>query len=100
MSPGDSACSRGDFCCPKESVMRLVSLLAAGFFSFALPPPLVHAAEKDDLSRGPLDAKDEAELARTAKLETIVRVALARNQELAESHDRALAAQARGRSAS
>ena len=43
---------------------------------------------------------DEAELARSARLETILRVALERNQDLAESQARASAAEARTQAAS
>jgi outer membrane protein TolC len=42
---------------------------------------------------------DEAELARTARLETILRVALERNPDIAENHARARAAQARSEGA-
>jgi cobalt-zinc-cadmium efflux system outer membrane protein len=56
------------------------------------------------LTLGPLaahaaDAHDESELARTSRLDTILRVALARNPDLAESQARALAAADRGRAA-
>ena len=51
-----------------------------------------------------LDARaasgDEAELARSARLETILRVALERNPEVAENQARARAAEARGQAAS
>jgi outer membrane protein TolC len=43
---------------------------------------------------------EEAELARSARLDTILRLALERNRDLAESRARALAAEARGRAAS
>jgi outer membrane protein TolC len=46
------------------------------------------------------DSGDEAELARSARLETILRVALARNRDLAETQARAGAAQARSQAAS
>jgi outer membrane protein TolC len=45
-------------------------------------------------------ATDDAELARSARLETILRVALDRNRDLAESQARARAAEARSRAAS
>ena len=45
-------------------------------------------------------AGDEAELARTARLETILRVALERNRDVAENEARARAAEARGQAAS
>lgn len=80
--------------------MRSVSSLALCFLSFTLPWPRAVAADRDDLSRRPLEARDEAELTRTSRLETIVRLALERNQELAENRARTLAAEARGRSAS
>jgi outer membrane protein TolC len=48
----------------------------------------------------PLDPATEAELARTTRVQTLVRVALERNRDLAESRARALAAEARGRAAS
>src|SRR6478609_1336339 len=43
---------------------------------------------------------DESELARSARLETILRVALERNRDLAEAQSRARAAEARGQAAS
>jgi outer membrane protein TolC len=48
----------------------------------------------------PLPAADQAELARSARLETILRVALERNRDLAEADARARAAEARSRAAS
>ena len=48
----------------------------------------------------PLPASDQAELARTARLEMILRVALERNRDLAESEARTRAAEARSRAAS
>src|SRR6185295_4023247 len=51
-----------------------------------------------------LDARaasgDDAELARSARLETILRVALERNRDVAETQARARAAEARGQAAS
>jgi len=46
-----------------------------------------------------LDPATDAELTRSTRLETVLRVALERNRELAESHARADAAQARGQAA-
>jgi len=72
----------------QERFMRSVRLIAFATSALALSPS-VHAQTGDD-----------AELARTAGLETILRVALARNRDLAESQARAGAAQARGQAAS
>src|SRR4051794_1666033 len=58
-----------------------------------LIPQLVQA-------QGRLDPKDEAELARTSRVGTILRVALERNRDLAENRARALAADARSHAAS
>jgi outer membrane protein TolC len=57
---------------------------------------LAHAAAAQTEAR-PLDAATEAELARTTRLETLVRLALERNRGLAEARARALATEARGR---
>jgi outer membrane protein TolC len=62
------------------------------------------AAEPANPPRGgahrPLSAGDEAELARSARLETILRLALERNRDLAENRARSLAAEARAQAAS
>jgi len=47
-----------------------------------------------------LDPAAEAELGRTARLDSILRLALERNRDIAEQRARALAAEARGRAAS
>ena len=47
-----------------------------------------------------LDAATDAELARTVRLETVLRVALERNRELAETRARSEAVEARGQAAS
>jgi outer membrane protein, heavy metal efflux system len=57
------------------------------------------AAPTTGTHRG-VSAPDDAELARSARLETILRVALGRNRDLAENQARARAAEARGRAAS
>ena len=51
-------------------------------------------------ARHPMPASDEAELARTARLDTILRVALDRNRDVAENQARARAAEARRQAAS
>jgi outer membrane protein TolC len=51
-------------------------------------------------ARRPIAAGEEAELGRSARLETIVRIAVERNRDIAEARARALAAEARGRAAS
>jgi outer membrane protein, heavy metal efflux system len=61
---------------------------------------LLGARAHAQADRADASGADEAELARSARLETIVRVALDRNQDLAESQARAAAAEARTRAAS
>jgi outer membrane protein, heavy metal efflux system len=74
--------------------MRLVrSIAVASFASFTWLLTLDAAAATGD-------AELESELARGARLETILRVALARNRDLAEDQARARAAAARGQAAS
>jgi hypothetical protein len=51
-------------------------------------------------SRRSMPAADDAELGRTARLQTILRVALDRNRDVAENQARASAAEARGQAAS
>jgi outer membrane protein, heavy metal efflux system len=51
-------------------------------------------------SRRSMPAADDAELERTAKLQTILRIALDRNRDVAENQARAAAAEAHGRAAS
>jgi outer membrane protein TolC len=51
-------------------------------------------------SRRSMPAADDAELERTARLQTILRVALDRNRDVAENQARASAAEARGQAAS
>jgi cobalt-zinc-cadmium efflux system outer membrane protein len=51
-------------------------------------------------SRRSMPAADDAELERTARLQTILRIALDRNRDVAENQARASAAEARGRAAS
>jgi hypothetical protein len=70
---------------------RSVISLSASFIAFGLGPWLVHADADQGLEAATanapasrrLDAKDEAELARSTRLETVVRVALERNRDLA-----------------
>jgi outer membrane protein TolC len=62
--------------------------------------PILHARPVlADAGERRLDATTDAELARTSRLETILRLALGRNRELAESRARSDAAEARGRAA-
>jgi cobalt-zinc-cadmium efflux system outer membrane protein len=70
---------------------------ASIFFSVFLPPVGSHAQARADR---PVPASDDAELARSARLETIVRVALDRNRDIAEDQARARAAAARSQAAS
>ena len=58
------------------------------------------AAAPPSAPRRAMPAADDAELGRSAKLETILRVALDRNRDVAENQSRALAAEARRRAAS
>jgi cobalt-zinc-cadmium efflux system outer membrane protein len=51
-------------------------------------------------SRRSMPAADDAELERTARLQTILRIALERNRDVAENQARASAAEARGQAAS
>jgi len=51
-------------------------------------------------SRRSMPAADDAELERTARLQTILRIALDRNRDVAENQARASAAEARGQAAS
>jgi cobalt-zinc-cadmium efflux system outer membrane protein len=62
--------------------------------------PLLHPIPAAAQSDRHLDPGDESELARIASLSTIVRVALQRNRDLAESRARAQAAEARSHAAS
>jgi outer membrane protein TolC len=64
---------------------------SAFVFTFLLMSFAAHAQSE----RRPMPAADEAELARSAQLETIVRVALERNRGVAENQSRARAAEAR-----
>ena len=87
--------------------MRLVPYASTSTFVItALLGAWAHAqAERGDQppttgDSRPLPAADQAELARSARLETILRVALERNRDLAESEARARAAEARSRAAS
>jgi outer membrane protein TolC len=73
---------------------RSVPFLFTSVLTTLFVPPVQAQAP-----RRPLDAATEAELARSARLETVLRVALARNRELAETHERSEAAQARGQAA-
>jgi outer membrane protein, heavy metal efflux system len=63
-------------------------------------PATVFALLASLTARGARAAGDDTELARTARLETIVRVALERNPALAENQARARAAEARSQAAS
>lgn len=66
-------------------------------FSVALLASLLGASAR---AERPLPAADESQLARSATLETVLRIALERNQDLAENQARTRAAEARGRAAS
>jgi outer membrane protein TolC len=66
-----------------------------GFASIVVLTSLLGSRARAQLDRG-----DEAELERTARLQTVLRVALDRNRDVAESQARASAAEARGQAAS
>jgi outer membrane protein TolC len=82
------------------SVIVPASVALAGFDTRAFAQSDRGAESSSPVARRPPSAGDEAELGRTARLETIVRVALERNRDVAENRARALAAEARGRAAS
>jgi len=77
--------------------MRVLFPACLAFFSIA-PAVAVRPARADvGNPTGPaLPADAEAELARTARLDTILRLALARNPDLAEADDRTRASEAHG----
>jgi outer membrane protein TolC len=81
--------------------VRLASILSLTSLLFGVR---AHAQADADAPSSPETGGtrpgDEAELARTARLETILRIALERNQDLAESRARASAAEARTQAAS
>src|ERR1700733_5322380 len=82
----------------------------AGLASIVLLTSLLAARARAQLERegGPatsssrrsMPAADDAELERTARLQTILRIALERNRDVAENQARASAAEARGQAAS
>jgi cobalt-zinc-cadmium efflux system outer membrane protein len=80
------------------SVLALTALVAfrASAQSDRSEEPLPPATGGDH----PVPAVDQAELARSARLPTILRLALERNRDLAENQARARAAEARGQAAS
>ncbi|HVV51256.1 MAG TPA: TolC family protein [Polyangia bacterium] len=85
--------------------MKLVSFTATSIFTAATLLGAAQAAETDSpaaptTSRPALSATDDAELARTARLETITRIALERNRDVAENQARAQAAEMRSQAAS
>lgn len=85
--------------------MKLVSFTATSIFTAATLLGAVQAAQADSpaaptMSRPALSASDDAELARTARLETITRIALERNRDVAENQARAQAAEMRSQAAS
>jgi cytochrome c-type biogenesis protein CcmH/NrfF len=75
--------------------MRSVRLASIVCLTSLLLAERAHA----QADRADAPAADEAELARSARVETILRVALDRNQDLAESQARASAAEARTQAA-
>src|SRR5438045_5194042 len=71
------------------------------FFTCLTSTLLVHPGHALAEERGRrLDAATDAELARTVRLETALRVALERNRELAETRARSEAVEARGQASS
>lgn len=85
--------------------MKLVSFTATSIFTAATLLGAAQAAETESptaqtTSRPALSAADDAELARTARLETITRIALERNRDVAENQARAQAAEMRSQAAS
>lgn len=84
---------------PSISIFVLTSLLA--FHAAAQTErPDVTAPSSALSTRGAVPPADEAELGRSARLQTILRVALDRNRDLAENRARARAAEARSQGAS
>jgi len=73
---------------------------AAGTLALAVLAAPAVARAQDSPERPAIPARDEAELTRSARLDTIVRLALERNRDIAESEARARASQARSRAAS
>jgi len=89
--------------------MRLVSFASTSILAVTSLVSAAAQAEADradapapspSSARPALSVSDDAELARSARLETIVRIALDRNRDLAESQARARAAEARSGAAS
>ncbi len=85
--------------------MKLVSFTATSIFTVAALWGAAQAADTDlpaapATSRPGLSAADDAELARTARLETITRIALERNRDISENQARAQAAEMRSQAAS
>jgi outer membrane protein TolC len=72
----------------------------AGLASIVLLTSLLGARARAQLERRSMPAADDAELERTARLPTILRIALDRNRDVAENQARASAAEARGQAAS
>ncbi len=80
------------------TVFVLTSLLA--FRASAQVDRSEEPATRSSSARRSTAGSDEAELARSARLDTILRVALDRNRDVAENQARAQAAEARSRAAS
>jgi outer membrane protein TolC len=89
--------------------MRFARPTSTGMFVIALLLARAAAAQADRAgspvpppsgSRPGLSPADDAELARSARLDAILRIALERNRELAETQARARAAEARSQAAS
>jgi cobalt-zinc-cadmium efflux system outer membrane protein len=72
---------------------------SASVLTFVLSS-LVGFSAQGQSERRSMPASDDAELARSARLETIVRIALDRNRDVAENQSRARAAEARSQAAS
>jgi outer membrane protein, heavy metal efflux system len=83
---------------PHASTFTVVMTTLLGSWAQAQPDRVDLPAAPGE-SR-PLPAADQAELARSARFETILRVALERNRDLAETLARARAAEARSQAAS
>jgi outer membrane protein, heavy metal efflux system len=83
--------------------VQLPSLVLSALLSFGGLPARARAqaarGEVGPSPRHPISPEDDAELGRSARLGTIVRIALDRNRDVAENRARTLAAEARGRAA-
>ena len=80
------------------TIVALTPLL--GFHAAAQTRRPEQTTAASDGAAQPLPASEDAQLARSARLDTILRIALERNRDVAENQARARAAEARSRAAS